>query len=582
MPGPHQGLDAAEPPAEERLDSWKEIAAYLRRGTRTAQRWASEQGLPVHRLAHGKQGQVFAYKSELDAWWRSRRTDLEPEAPPRPRGRFWRITLAAGAIAVVAAAVYLFWSWRKPAPAEGQVTLAVLPFENLSRDPEQEYFSDGLTEEMITQLTRLQPGRLAVIARTSAMPYKRTAKKVNQIGRELGVDYILEGAVRREGRRARISAQLVRVSDQVHVWADSYDRELSGILAVQSEVARAVTGQIKLTLTAGEEARLSSARPVVVEAHEAYLKGRFFWNKRRPEDLHKALGFFAQAIEKDPRHAPAYAGMADTYILLEEYAGLPPREAVRKARAAAERALAIDPDLAEAHASLGLVRYSHDWDWKGAEASFRRAIELSPSCVTAHHWYANLLASLGRADEARAEIGRAQKLDPLSPVLLVAAAWRVGAALGTSYEAAIPGLRTALEIHPAYPVGNARLALAYALSGRRQEGIRQVEEALPQVASSTPLLAELGSIYGLLGETAKARELLAKLTDRARQSYISPYRLALIHVALGENDAAMKLLQQGFEERDIGLVMLRLDPRWDPLRGAPRFRDLLRRMRLPE
>ncbi len=584
MSEPRRGRDEmAEPPAGDRLDSWKEIAAYLRRGTRTVQRWASERGLPVHRLTAGKHGQVFAYKSELDAWWRSRRTDVEAEAPAHPRWRVWQIGLAAGLAVVIGAGAYLAWvrlQYRR-GPPEGKVVLAVLPFENLSGDQEQDYFSDGLTEEMITQLARLQPGRLGVLARTSVMQYKRAAKKVEQIGRELGADYILEGAVRREGNRVRISAQLVRVSDQEHVWAQSYDRELSGILAMQGEVARAVAGQVKLTLTASEEARLASARPVVVEAHEAYLKGRFFWSKRTPENLQRALVFFEEAAGKDPQYAPAYAGIADAYLLLEEYAGLPPREAVGKARAAAQKALEIDPALAEAHVSLGMVRYSYDWDWKGAEEAYRRAIELNPSYVTAHHWYANLLATVGREEEARAEIEQARKLDPLSPVIRAGAAWRVGAVLGGPYEAAIPELRAALELDPGYPIAHARLALALALAGRREEGIRQVQEALPTAASSPLILAELGSVYALLGEQAKAREMLAKLRDRSKQSYVSPYRLALIHVALGEKDTAIKLLDQGFQVRDMGMVQLRLDPRWGPVRGDPRFQDLLRRMKLP-
>lgn len=582
MKEPRRGRDEpAEPAPEERLDSWKEIAAYLRRGPRTVQRWASEQGLPVHRLAYGKQGQVFAYKSELDAWWRGRSSELEREPPAQPPRRRWLIGVAAAVVvAALALGAYFF---RRPAPpVEGHVVLAVLPFDNLSGDPEQDYFSDGLTEEMITQLARLAPERLSVIARTSVMPYRGARKNIERIGRELGAGFILEGAVRREGNRVRISAQLIRVSDQAHVWVQSYDRELSGILAVQGEVARAVAAQVRLSLTASDETRLASARPVVVEAHEAYLKGRFFWNKRTPEDLQKALGFFEQAIDEDPKYAPAYAGMADAYLLLEEYAGLPPSEAVGKARAAAQKALAIDPALAEAHASLALVRYSFDWDWRGAEEGFRRAIELSPSYVTAHHWYALLLASLGRFEEARREIGRARKLDPLSPVILAAAGWRVGAAVGQSLETAIGELRAALELDASYPIAHARLALAYALAGRREEGIRQVREALPLAASSVPVLAELASVYALLGEEPQARELLAQLREREKQSYVSPYRLALIHIALGEKEAALKLLEQSFRERNSGMTLLRMDPRWDPLRGDPRFQDLLRRMKLPQ
>ncbi len=342
-----------------------------------------------------------------------------------------------------------------------------------------------------------------------------------------------------------------------------------------------MAAQVQISLTPGEEARLAGAKLVAVEALEAYLKGRFFWNTRSPESLQKALGFFQTAIEKDPHYAAAHAGMADTYILMEEYSDLPPREAARRAKQAAQRALSLDPALAEAHTSLGMLRYYHDWDWKAAEDAFRRAIDLNPSYVTARHWYANLLGTLGRAKEARAEIERALRLDPLSPAIRTAAAWRVGAILNRSYEAAIPELRAALELNPRSAIGHARLALAYALSGRREDGVRQVEKAVPLVSTSTPMLAELASVAALLGEKAKARELLVVLQDRARKTYISSYRLALVHLALGDKETALTLLEQGFKLHDIGMVWLTQEPRLDPLRGEGRFQELMRRMRLP-
>jgi TolB-like protein len=580
---PRERTPRSDLPSHERLDSWKEIAAYLKRGARTVQRWEREQGLPVHRLAHGKQGQVFAYKSELDAWWNSRGADLEKEAPALPRSRPWLIAGAAVLVAVLVASAYLLARrlWRPSTPPDSKVVLAVLPFDNLSGDPEQEYFSDGLTEEMITELCRLRSRRLSVIARTAAMRYKKKTKSIAEIGRELGVDYLLEGSVRREGQRVRISAQLIRVSDQTHLWAESYDRDLVGILALQGDVARAVAVQIRLALSTQEESRLARARPVVPEAHEAYLRGRFFWNKRTPEDLRRALGYFQQAIEKDPSSAPAYAGVADAYILLEDYADVAPKEAFPKAKAAAEKALEIDRDLAEAHASLAMVKFTYEWDWAGAEKGFEQAIDLSPSYPTAHHWYALLLASLGRLDQALTEIRRAQQLDPFSAAMKSAEAWRVHAA-ARRYDLALEELRKAIELDPKNFLPHNRLGLVYVLTGRHAEGIAELQRALPQREFSPHFLADLGSAYALAGRKAEARNVLKTLTERSRQTYVSPYRLALIHAPLGEKETAIKLLQQAFEQRDIGILQLKVEPRLDPLRDDPRFRDLLRRMNLPQ
>ena len=572
--------DRPPPSSEQRLDSWKEIAVYLKRGARTVQRWEREQGLPVHRLAHGKQGQVFAYKAELDAWWNSRGAALEKEAPEARRPPVRLIGLVAALVTLLVAGSYLIGRrlWRPATPPDSKMVLAVLPFENLSGNQEQEYFSDGLTEEMITELGRLRSRQLSVIARSAVMRYKRKTKNVAEIGRELSADYLLEGSLRREGQRVRISAQLIRASDQTHLWAESYDRDLVGILALQSEVARAVAGQIRLALSAEEETRLAGARPVAPEAHEAYLRGRFFWNKRTPEDLRKALGHFQQAIEKDPRFARAYAGLADAYVLLEDYADVSPKEAFPKAKVAAEKALEIDPGLAEAHASLAMVKFAYEWDWAGAEKGFQHAIDLSPSYATAHHWYALLLASLGRLDQALTEIRRAQRLDPFSPGLKSAEAWRVHAA-ARRYDVALEELRTALELDPNYHLTHNRRGLVCVLTGRYEEGIQELQRALP-TASSPHLLADLGTAYALADRKAEARNVLKTLTDRASQTYVSPYRLALIHAALGEKEAAIKSLRQAFEERDIGMVQLKVEPRLDALRQDPRFRDLLRRMHL--
>jgi TolB-like protein/DNA-binding winged helix-turn-helix (wHTH) protein len=324
-----------------------------------------------------------------------------PAAAPSARPPAWRVSAAVLAAVLLVTGAALWYRGRSLAtPANGKIMLAVLPFENLSGDPAQEYFSSGLTEEMITQLGRLDPGRLGVIARTSAMQYKDAHKDVRQIGSELGVDYLLEGSVRREGNRVRISAQLIQVRDQSHQWAADYDRDLRDILALQSEVAGAIAQQIRLQLTPEQHARLQNARTLNAEAYESYLKGRFFWNKRTVEGHQKAIEYFQKAVALDPNYAQAYAGLADAYALLGSWANpvMPRGEAMGQARAAAQKALSLDDSLSDAHASLGFVKMHYDWDFAGAEKEFQRAIALNPGYATAHHWYAYDLAALARLD----------------------------------------------------------------------------------------------------------------------------------------------------------------------------------------
>ncbi|HET6897356.1 MAG TPA: tetratricopeptide repeat protein, partial [Vicinamibacteria bacterium] len=416
----------------DRLESWKEIAAYLGRSPRTVQRWERLEGLPVHRLVHDKLGSVYAYKTELDAWWESRRAslDTDPEEAPaaapepapseaplpvpvpventRPRRSTvpWILagTLALGALALGA------WLWR---PATKTATrpsrLAVLPFANLTGDAQQEYLSDGLTEEMIAELGRLP--ELGVIARTSVMRFKSTSKGVVEIGRELRVDYVLEGSVRQADRRLRVTAQLIRVADEVHVWADSYDREGGDLIGVQRQIARRVAEETRLRTAPGPEPAVDH------EAHLAHLRGRYNWNQRTEAGFKEGVLQFQRAIEKDPDWARPWSGLADSYMLMGNYGFLPVGEAAGKAKDAARRALALDPDLGEAHASLGLILASHDWDFAGAEREFRRALELNPSHASARLWYGLLLVDLRRVDEARDQFQRGIESDPLSDTL---------------------------------------------------------------------------------------------------------------------------------------------------------------------
>ena len=500
----------------------------------------------------------------------------------RPGRRVLLMGFATSLVLALLAVAYFSWQRWAARPSSGQEksVLLVLPFQNLSADAEQEYFSDGLTEEMITQLARLQPERLAVIARTSAMHYKGTNKTIDQIGRELGVHYILEGTVRREGKRVRISAQLVRASDQAHVWAGSYDRELSGILAVQNEVAQAVAREIRITLSEHEQTRLASTRLVVAEAHEAYLRGRFFWNKRTPESLRKAIAHFERAIEIDAGYAAPYAGLADAHLLLLEHADAPPEQGLPKARAAALKALEIDGELAEAHTSVAMIKFCQDWDWTGAEEGFQRAVSLNPNYVTAHHWYALLLATTGRLDEARVEIERAVKLDSLSSLMRTAAGWRVYAA-ARQYDQAAHELRLGVELDPLNGTAHRRLGAVYVLAGKHKEAIAELREGV-RLSGETPIAqADLGHAYGVAGMQAEVRKVLDELRRLSRSHYVDATRFALVYTGLGERDRAMEWLEKAYERRDMGLIMLRPDPRFDPLRNDPRYQSLIRRMKLP-
>ncbi len=502
----------------------------------------------------------------------------EPATPTKrvsKRGWLWGL-LAAALLATVALLLVGRFS-----SAPERVVLAVLPFENLSADPEQEFFSDGLTEEMISQLGRLQPEQLRIIARTSAMQYKRTQKRIDQIGRELGANYILEGTVRHEGGQVRVTAQLIQVSDQTHIWAETYDRELSGILDVQNEVARALVQKIRLTVSQKEQSRLAGKRPVVPEAHLAYLKGRFLWNKRTPRDMEKSIDYFEEAIKSDPLYAPAYAGVADALILLNEYSDLPPLKAFPRARIAAEKALKIDPDLAEAHASMAMLKFCQDWDWQGAEEQFRHAISLNPSYVTAHHWYSNLLSTVGRYDDAEAEIRRAIETDTFSPTARTALAWRVYAS-ARRYDQATQELTQLIGFDPNYGMAHRRLGICYILQGRYEEGLAEVRSGIPSVDPGPLALADLGHALAVVGRKSEAVAVLKELQQFSEKYYVDAARIALIHVGLGEKDQALSQLQKAYEQRDVGLVVLRADPRYDPLRDDPRFRELLRKMRLQE
>lgn len=456
-------------------------------------------------------------------------------------------------------------------------SLAVLPLENLSHDPDQEYFSDGITDALITDLAQI--GSLKVISRTSSMQYKRTKKSLPIIARELNVDGIVEGTVLRSGDRVRITAQLLYGPSDKHIWAESYERSLRDVLALQNEVASAIAQEIKVKVTPQEKMRLATARPVNLEAHEAYLKGRYFLNKRTEEGFRRAIEYFNEANEKDHNYALGHSGLADSYILIGEYSLLPPKEAFSQARDAAAKALELDDTLAEAHNALAAVKEDYDWDWPGAEREFQRAIELNPGYATAHQWYAELLSEIGRDPEALAEIRRAQQLDPFSLIINAVSADALRTA--GQDDLAIEQLRKTLEIDPNFAHAHFHLGLTQLRKGAFAEATAEFQTAETLSPNVADYKGALGYAYGRLGRRDEAHKLLDELKDRSKQSYVSWFYIAAIYVGLDEKHQAFACLEKAYEEREQGLVVMRREPMFDPLRADPRYQDLLRRMNLP-
>ena len=579
-------FEPRQPSAADRLDSWKEIAVYLKRSVRSVRRWESEEGLPVHRHQHQSSGTVYAFKAELDAWWANRPADLESRAESVqrwadvPERRSKRRTIAGGLFVIAmfaVAAVLVRWRATRfggaPSAPGSRVMLAVLPFDNMSPDSGQEYFSDGLTEETITELGRVNWSQLGVIARTSVMRYKKTQEGVDQIGRELHVHYILEGSVRHEAERVRVTAQLIRVSDQTHVWAASYDRNVSGVLSLQGEIAQAIARAIEINLSPEQERRLATVRPVNAEAHEAYLRGRYLWSTHTEEGLNRSIEYFKQAIAIDPNYAQAYAGLAASYgVLGGSY--LPAREMFPKSRAADTKALEIDPTLAYGYAGLGAYELFYEWDWQGAETALKRAIELDPNDAEAHELYASYLEAIGQVPEAVKEMQKAHELDPL--------ALNANVDLGNAYyyahefDQAIEQFRRTLEISPSSGVYQ-HLGLAYVQKHRYGEAIAAMEKGLTLSGESTAAIARLGYALGMAGKRKEALEELDRIDQLKKSKYAFPEDIALVYVGLGDKDRAFEWLEKALSEHSWA-IFLNVDPSYESLRGDPRFEQLTQRI----
>jgi TolB-like protein/DNA-binding winged helix-turn-helix (wHTH) protein/Flp pilus assembly protein TadD len=472
-------------------------------------------------------------------------------------------------------------AWRlrlRNNPATAIRSLAVLPLRNLSADASQDYFADGMTDELITDLAQLRA--LRVISSTSAMLYKDTHKPLRQIAQELNVDAVVEGSVLRSGDRVRVTAQLIQASDDKHLWAQSYEGDLRNTLALQNQVARAIAAEIQVNLSGSEQVALKHARDVDPEAYEAYLKGRYFWNKRTTDGLKKARDFFDQAIAKDSNYAQAYSGLADTYALLGDwqYAVMPSREALPKAKAAATKALELDETLGEAHASLAFCLDGFDWDWKSAEKEFKRAIELNPGYATAYHWYAWHLNLMGKNDEAIAEMKKAENLDPLS--LIINSDLAELLVIAHFYDDAIQQSRKTIEMDPNFALAHNQLGQAYLQKKMYEQAIAEFQTAVQLSGGSSVFLANLARAYASAGKTKDATRLLDELKKRSAPGSSNASEIAAIYAALGDKDEAMKWIEKGYEERFNPGVLTR--PGFDPLRSDPRFQDELRRIGLPQ
>jgi TolB-like protein/Tfp pilus assembly protein PilF len=464
---------------------------------------------------------------------------------------------------------------RLDAPSARMQAIAVLPLANLSRDPEQEYFADGITEALITELAKVKG--LMVISRSSVMRYKGGTKPLHEVARELNVEGVVQGAVLRSGGRVRITAQLVDARSDRHLWAETYERDLHDVLALQGEVAWSVARAVQLTLTPQEQS-IPSARSVNVEAYDDYLMGRYLWNKRTADGFQKAVAYFQAAIEKDPKYAAAYAGLADCYLVGGR--DDQPKQVIKAARAAAMKALEIDPDLAEAHSTLAGVKLRYEFDWQGAEEEQRRALALNPNYATAHLRYSQYLAFRERLDEALQEARRAEELDPFSVIVRKNTAFVLYWA--RRYDEAMERYRKVLEMEPSFPQALREIGLVYEQKRMYPEAIAALQRVIgaPGDYLTMTNTADLGHVYAVSGSKPQAWKILNELEELSDKRYVSAFDLAVIYAGLGDKAEALGWLEKAYDDRSFFLVSLNVDPRFDDLRGEPRFRGLVQRVGL--
>jgi TolB-like protein len=551
----------------ERLDSWKEIASYLRRDVRTVQRWEKKEGLPVRRHQHDKLGSVYAYPAELTSWFTTRQQ--------------------ANAVDTHASAEHAAGQAERETKPD-KIKLAVLPFGNLSGSAEDNYFSEGLTEEMITQITRLQPAELAVVARSTAHHYDSSKTSLEQMKKDLGVDYVLEGKVRRGGERVRITAQLSEVQDQTQLWAETYERDLSDMLSVQAEIAEAIAAEIHLALNLTESERLTSLRKgqqrIKPAAYDAYLKARFHLHEMTPAGITRSIQDFKQAVELDSSYAPAFAGLASAYALLAiaPFDVLPPHEAMPKAEAAARQSLELDNALAEAHTALALVEHHYHWNWSGAEGHYKRALELNPDYADAHLWYSWLLLALGRTAEAIRQIDEtkriAQETDP-HRLVAVHATRALAYYFGRQFQESVDESARGLQLDPKH-------FMLHYIKGRSHMRLAQEAQAIEELKAAAapgevPLIdAALGLAYAVVGKLDEAKKTAETFKSVMASRYIPPTYFGMLYAGLGDRERSLVWLDKAFRERADGLTWLNVDPMLDDMRCDARFQELVERIGL--
>jgi TolB-like protein/Tfp pilus assembly protein PilF len=595
MADPACGTQLPEKPTEAQLDSWKEIAAYLGRDVTTVQRWEKCEGMPVHRHVHDKRSSVYALTSELDAWRQSRKPRLDennqpqaqnehapvssepiskPSSPLRLRG--WLAVAGAVAIALVAVA-YVMQRGRTVVVARPKIqSLAVLPLKNMTGDPNQEYFADGMTDALIGRLSSIHG--LRVISRTSVMRFKNPQISVPEIAKALQVDAVVEGSVMRDGNRIRITAQMIRASTDEHFWSETYDRELRDVFTLQSELAQSIAEKVEATATGEEHERLAAARPVAPEVYESYSKGEFALNKSSSKaEFEASIPYFEDAIKRDPTFAPAYVGLANAYSNLGTvFIGGSPEETRPKVVSAAEKALELDPNLAEAHVLLAGMKQKQ-WHWVAAEAEYRRALELDPNSAAAYEGLGLWLACQGRADEAVASAERGRELDPIA-VSFEDFGWTLFQT--RHYDQAIRELRAALAARS--DDFGALMDLGFVLIANNQPGdaIPVLEKAVTLSNRSPGALGILIRAYAHAGRRSDALRLLAELKRRRNTGYAPAAALVNAYLGLGENEEAIAWLEQAYNEQSNMLQFVKVHPYFDPIRKDPRLADLVRRVGL--
>ncbi|MFY9802105.1 MAG: protein kinase [Candidatus Acidiferrales bacterium] len=539
--------------------------------------------------------QRYQHASEVRAALEALRTNSAVIPPSALRaaavqtaGDKWRpglrnaILFSVAGLALLAIAA-LVWKlvevkWRGPrAVGAGSIqSLAVLPLENLTGDPKQDYFADGMCDALITELSQIK--RLRVISRTSVMQYKDKHESPAQIAQELGVDALVEGSVLRSDDRVRISAELVQPQTGQNLWAHSYERTVTDILALQSDVARDIVTQIQIQLTQPEQERLAKTRTVVPAAYDAYLQGNYYANKRTGEAMTQAVADYRQAIQLDPTYAPSYAGLAGALTLAADYNDVPSTQVLPEAEAAAVKALQLDDTLASAHAALGQIR-AYSLHWPGVLDEFQRAIQLNPGDANGHHWYALALAEAGRNDEAISEMKLAQELDPRSLIINANLSWVLYLA-GQNDEAIAQAQKT-VAMDPSFAVAHGTLGQAYLAKGENEKALRELQQALVLSGNETSFKAELGNAYAVAGKKAEALATLHELLQLSAKKYVSPYNIALLYVGLGDKDQAFQWLDKAYEERSVRLINIAVHPRFAILRSDPRFAQLVHRIGLP-